>query len=192
MRDLVGALAAAGFDVWIVSASPQHVTEVVAAEVGIAPDHVVGIRNEVGPGGRLGEHLESCGVAPADSVVTYDRGKRCFINQVIFHAPAAEALSKADPRRRQVFAAGDSDTDVAFVQDATDLKLVIDRNRVALMCNAHSNAGRRWLVQPMFFDPLPPRAEPYPCATTQDADGRPLLDEDGKPMPDQPPRSSSR
>ena len=84
-----------------------------------------------------------------------------------------------------MFAAGDSDTDVAFVQDATDLKLVIDRHRVQLMCNAESNAGGRWIVQPMFIDPLPRRAEPYPCATTLDAAGQPLLDEEGRRMSDQ-------
>ena len=187
MRDLVGALQSNGFDVWIVSASPQHVSEVVAAEVGIAADHVVGVRNVIEPDGRLGYHLEPCGDAPADSVMTFDQGKRCFINKVIFHQPVAAQLPRADAAHRPTFSAGDSDTDVAFVQDATDLKLVIDRNRVALMCNAYSNAGSRWIVQPMFFDPLPRRAEPYPCGTTLDADGKPIVDEDGRRMSDQSP-----
>jgi phosphoglycolate phosphatase-like HAD superfamily hydrolase len=187
MRDLVGALQSNGFDVWIVSASPQPVSEVVAHEVGIAPDHVVGIRTVPGADGRLGYGLEPCGDAPPGSVITFNRGKRCFINRVIFHQPPAAQLARADAAHRQVFAAGDSDTDVAFVQDATDLKLVIDRNRVQLMCNAYSNAGGRWLVQPMFIDPLPPRSEPYPCSTTLDAAGQPLVDEDGRPMRDQRP-----
>ena len=185
MRDLVGALQSSGFDVWVVSASPQHVTEVVAAEVGIAADHVVGIRNSVEADGRLGYHLEPCGDAPADSVITFDQGKRCFINKVIFRQPVAAQLARADAAHRPVFSAGDSDTDVAFVQDATDLKLVIDRNRVALMCNAASNAGGRWLVQPMFFAPLPRRRDPYPCASTLDAAGRRIVDENGQPMSDQ-------
>jgi phosphoglycolate phosphatase-like HAD superfamily hydrolase len=182
MRDLVGALQANGFDVWVISASPQHVTEVVANEVGVAPDHVVGIRNVVEPDGRLGHHLEPCGDAAPDSVITFDQGKRCFINKVVFHKPPAAQLGKADAAQRQVLAAGDSDTDVAFVQDATDLKLVIDRNRVALMCNAWSNAGGRWIVQPMFIEPLARRTEPYPCDTALDAAGRPLVDENGQPM----------
>jgi phosphoglycolate phosphatase-like HAD superfamily hydrolase len=186
MRDLVGALQANGFDVWVISASPQHVTEVVANEVGIAPDHVVGIRNVVEADGRLGYHLESCGDAAPDSVITFDQGKRCFINKVVFHAAPAAQLAKADVAHRQAFAAGDSDTDVAFVQDATDLKLVIDRNRVALMCNAWSNAGGRWIVQPMFIEPLPHRAEPYPCGTELDAAGGVIVDENGQPMRDQP------
>ncbi len=187
MHDLVGALQANGFDVWIVSASPQHVSEVVAREVGIDAEHVIGIRSVTGADGRLGYSLEPCGDAPPESVITFDQGKRCFINRVIFRRPPGAQLPKADAAHRQVFAAGDSDTDVAFVQDATDLKLVIDRNRVKLMCNAYSNAGGRWLVQPMFIDPLPPRAEPYPCSTALDAAGRPLVDEDGRPMRDQRP-----
>jgi hypothetical protein len=187
MRDLVGALQTDGFDVWIVSASPQSVSEVVAHEVGVERDHVIGIRGVAGPDGRLGYALEGCGDAPPESVITFDHGKRCFINGVIFHQPAAAQLAKADVAHRPVFAAGDSDTDVTFVQDATDLKLVIDRGRVQLMCNAYSDAGHRWLVQPMFIDPSPPRAEPYPCSTAVDADGQRLVDEDGRPMPDQRP-----
>ena len=105
---------------------------------------------------------------------------------MIFRQPPAAQLSRADAAHRQVFAAGDSDTDVAFVQDATDLKLVIDRQRVALMCNAISNAGGRWLVQPMFFDPMPRRASPYPCSTTVDPDGQTIVDENGQRMRDQP------
>ena len=187
MHDLVGALQRSGFDVWIVSASPQHVSEVVAHEVGIAPDHVVGIRSVLEADGRQGYHLEGCGDAPAESVITFNQGKRCFINKVIFHQPPAAQLprSAADVAHRQVFAAGDSDTDVAFVQDATDLKLVLDRNKVQLMCNAWSNAGARWLVQPMFIEPMARKAEPYPCSTALDAAGQPLLDEEGRPMRDQ-------
>jgi hypothetical protein len=185
MRDLVAALRDAGFDVWIVSASPQAMAEVVAREVAIAADHVIGIRNVVDADGRLAYHLEPCGDRPADSVITFNRGKRCFINRVIFGQPPARQLAKAEPAQRPAFAAGDSDTDVAFVQDATDLKLVIDRHRVELMCNAYSNAGGRWIVQPMFIEPLPRRSEPYPCATALDAAGLPIVDEDGQRMHDQ-------
>jgi phosphoglycolate phosphatase-like HAD superfamily hydrolase len=185
MKDLVHALQADGFDVWVVSASPQHVVEVVSAEVGIAADRTIGIRTRLEADGRLGVHLESCGNGPPESVITYDEGKRCFINRVVFGQPPAAQLRKADAAHRQVFAAGDSDTDVAFVQDATALKLVIDRHKPALMCNAWSNAGGKWLVQPMFFDPLPPPSAPYPCSTTADPDGNPIVDEEGRSMRDQ-------
>jgi phosphoglycolate phosphatase-like HAD superfamily hydrolase len=185
MRDLVGALQTCGFDVWIVSASPQSVVEVVADDVGIRADHVIGIRTVPGPDGRLGYALAPCGDAPADSVIPFDQGKRCFINRVVFLQPPGAQLARADAAHRPVFAAGDSDTDVAFVQDATDLKLVIDRHTIHLMCNARSNAGGRWLVQPMFIDPLPPRTESYPCATSVDAAGQPLVDEEGHRMHDE-------
>jgi hypothetical protein len=188
MRDLIGALQKNGFDVWVVSASPQFVTEVVAREVGIAPDHVVGVRTALGADGRLGYDLEGCGGAPKNAVMTFDQGKRCWINKAIFALPEASQLARADAKQRPTFSAGDSDTDVAFVQDATDLKLVIDRNKVALMCNALSNRDGRWLVQPMFIDPLPVRKDPYPCSTALDAAGAPLLDEAGARMKDQTPR----
>jgi phosphoglycolate phosphatase-like HAD superfamily hydrolase len=188
MRDLVGALQTRGFDVWIVSASPQSVVEVVADDVGVAADHVIGIRTVPEADGRLGYGLEPCGDAPADSVIPFDQGKRCFINRVVFRQPPGAQLARADAAHRPVFAAGDSDTDVAFVQDATDLKLVIDRHTIHLMCNAESNAGGRWLVQPMFIDPVPRRTEPYPCATSVDAAGQPLVDEEGHRMRDQVPR----
>jgi hypothetical protein len=185
MRDLVGALQANGFDVWIVSASPQNVTEVVAHEVGIDADHVIGIRNAPAADGKLGYHLEDCGDGPQDSVMTFDRGKRCFINKVIFRQPKTVQLPRADAAHRPTFSAGDSDTDVAFVQDATELKLVINRNKPQLMCNAYSNAGHRWLVQPMFIQPLGKHGDAYPCSTAVDASGQPIGDEEGHRMADQ-------
>ena len=168
MHDLQDALRANGFDVWVVSASSQPLVEIVASHVGVDPSHVVGIRTN-------GYHLERCGDGPEDSVITFNEGKRCWINKAIFHLPESEQLRRAtDPMKRPAFAAGDSDTDLAMVQDATVLKVVIDRNKRALMCNAWNDAGDRWLVQPMFIEPLPPRTEPYDC--------RGLIDEDGKPI----------
>lgn len=168
MHDLQDALRANGFDVWVVSASAQPLVEVVASHVGVDPSHAVGIRTN-------GYHLERCGNGADDSVITFNEGKRCWINKAIFRLPEDQQLSRAtDPMKRPAFAAGDSDTDLAMVQDATVLKLVIDRNKRALMCNAWNNASDRWLVQPMFIEPLPSRAEPYSCEG--------LIDEDGKPI----------
>lgn len=181
MRDLVGALGANGFDVWIVSASPQHLAEVVGNEVGIRADHVVGVRNVQGADGRLGYDLEDCGGAPRNTVMTFDQGKRCWINKAIFHLPASGQLQRAPLAQRPTFSAGDSDTDVAFVQDATTLKLVIDRNRPALMCNALSNHDDKWLIQPMFIEPSPARSEPYACSTFVDEAGRPIADQRPRP-----------
>lgn len=199
-KDLIGTLQARGWDVWIVSASPQPWVEAAAARVGVAADHVIGIRL-VESGGKLTANIQGCGGVPdgtndgngavtGNSLITYIEGKRCWINQVIFGVTGAAALERgADPARRQRFAAGDSDTDITFLQDATDLKLVLNRNKKELMCNAYGNAGGRWLVQPMFIAPLPQQATPYPCASTacKDAGGAgvPCKDEDGAPIPDQ-------
>jgi hypothetical protein len=185
MKDLVAALSADGFDVWIVSASPQPLSEIVAAEIGVPAERVIGVRTDA-VDGRYGYDLQGCGGAPANSVITFNRGKRCWINKVIFGVPERDQLSRG--ARRQVLAGGDSDTDVSFVQDASDLKLVIDRNKMQLMCNAWANAGGRWIVQPMFIQPLPRRTEPYPCSTAVDAEGKPIVDEEGHALPDQLPK----
>lgn len=50
-KDLIAGLQKAGFDVWISSASPQPVVEVWAKGVGVAADHVIGIRNTTASGG---------------------------------------------------------------------------------------------------------------------------------------------
>ena len=210
MHDLIATLQRTGFDVWVVSASQQHIVEAAAEHVGVTRDHVIGIRN-VEQGGKLTADLQGCGDVPdgqndgngpastgrGNSLITYIDGKRCWINKVIYGDRSASALNKtADPRRRQVFAAGDSDTDVTFVQDATTLKLVLNRNKSALMCNAYGNARGRWLVNPMFVQPMTERTAPYPCSTTgcKDESGRgvPCIDEDGNPISDQSDRVFAR
>jgi len=186
MKDLVAALRHDGFDVWVISASSQPLVNVVASQVGLSLDHVVGVRTLTDSSGKLGYRLAGCGTEAdgADTVITFDRGKRCWINKAVFRLPAATQLEKAEVHQRPAFAAGDSDTDLAMVQDATHLKLVINRNKVGLMCNAYASTDGRWLVQPMFVEPLPARAKPYPCSTARDALGAPLVDEAGKAMPD--------
>lgn len=206
MHDLIATLQRAGFDVWVVSASQQHIVEAAAAHVGIAADHVIGIRN-VERGGALTADIQGCGDVPdgqndgggpasagsGNSLITYIDGKRCWINKIIYGDRSAQALVKtADVRRRQVFAAGDSDTDLTFLQDATALKLVLNRNKTALMCNAYGNARGHWLINPMFIQPLKERTAPYLCSTNgcKDESGRgvPCFDEDGNPISDQSDR----
>ena len=188
MNDLIGALHANGFDVWIVSASPQWVVEPVAEHVGVDADHVVGIRT-VFAGGKATSALQGCGgVADGpDAPITFENGKRCWINKVVFHMPdgPAQLLPNPDPKQRQVFAAGDSDTDIAFVRDATSLKLALNRNKTELMCNAYANAGGKWVVQPMFIGPKSQKTSGYACSTAKDAAGNPIVDENGQPIPDQ-------
>jgi phosphoserine phosphatase len=185
MADLISKLLGQGFDVWIVSASAQPLVEAAAARVGIAKDHVVGVRAGIGKG-RWTASLEACGTLPAGDVMTFDEGKRCWINKEVFHLPVAQQLqAAAQAQHRPAFVAGDSDTDAAMLRDARILKLVINRNKPVVMCLAERNFESRWLIQPMFLEPLPHRTEGYPCSTQKDARGNPILDEAGQPIVDQ-------
>ncbi|MEV7420951.1 haloacid dehalogenase-like hydrolase [Streptomyces sp. NPDC089919] len=189
-KALIRTLRTAGFDVWISSASPQPVVEAWAGTVGVRADHVIGIRNVV-KAGTLTPHLQGCGSVPdgADSMITYIDGKRCWINREVFGVRGAAAERVGPPGRRQVFAAGDSDTDVSFLSDATALRLVLNRNKNELMCRAYDDADGRWLVNPMFIQPKPRKAAAYPCATTgytgPDGTPGPVLRGDGSAVPDQ-------
>lgn len=199
-EDLIGTLRDNGWDVWVISASPQPWVEAAASRVGITPDHVIGIRL-VESEGKLTYDIQGCGDVPdgqndgastvqGNSLITYIDGKRCWLNKVIYGDTSASALEKnPDPAKRPVFAAGDSDTDVTFMQDATGLKLALNRNKKELMCNAYGNAGGRWLVNPLFIEPRRQLAQPYACATSacRNADGASVacVDENGKPLLDQ-------
>ncbi|MFI0987420.1 haloacid dehalogenase-like hydrolase [Streptomyces exfoliatus] len=189
-RDLIRTLQDAGFDVWIVSASPEPVVDVWAKGVGVHPSRAIGIRNTI-EHGRLTAHLKGCGTVRdgEDRMITYIDGKRCWINQEILgvHGPAAERVQPAS--RRHVLAAGDSDTDVSFLRDATGLRLVLNRNKNELMCRAYENGDGRWIVNPMFIEPKKPKTTPYPCATTgytaADGTAEPVRRSDGSVIPDQ-------
>ncbi|MFJ4871692.1 haloacid dehalogenase-like hydrolase [Streptomyces sp. NPDC088757] len=189
-RDLIHTLRRAGFDVWIVSASPEPVVDVWARGIGIDPSHAIGIRNTT-EHGRLTAHFQGCGTVRdgEDTMITYIDGKRCWINREILgvRGPAAERVQPA--ARRQVLAAGDSDTDVTFLRDATGLRLVLNRNKNELMCRAYENGDGRWLVNPMFIEPKARKAAPYPCATTGytagDGTALPVRRTDGSVIPDQ-------
>lgn len=191
IKDLIETLQANGFDVWIVSASCQYIVEPFAARVGISADHVIGIRSIIDENGCLTYDLEGCGpVADRENtLMTYIVGKRCWINKVIYGDTSANAINIRPETERQLFGVGDSDTDTAFLQDATALKLAINRNAVELMCNAYENQGAKWLINPMFIKPKPARTEGYPCSTTgcRDAAGNrvPCRNADGNIIPDQ-------
>ncbi|CDO90921.1 HAD family hydrolase [Mycobacterium triplex] len=187
MRDLVATLQANGFDVRIISASPEPVVRVWAADLGIAADHVMGTRTEH-DGDVLTSRLASCGGEPS---IPFNEGKRCRINEQVFGIRGPSAFDQSAEPRRQVFGAGDSDGDVTFTADATALRLVINRNQIELMCRAYANPDGRWLVNPMFTNPLGVRP-PYPCATqgfdAPDGGRAPLLRPDGSVVPDQQDR----
>lgn len=191
IRDLIGALDRAGFDVRIVSASAQPIVQAWAEGLGLPARQVLGIRT-LQSQGRHTYGLATCGTAadatPARTAITYMDGKRCWINQAILHQPRHRVWEQAPQALRQVVAAGDSDTDVTFVDDATGLHLTLNRNKAELMCRAYFDADGRWLVNPMFIEPKPQKVGTYPCSTTAgtapDGTARPVT-QDGVPIPDQ-------
>ncbi|AUX41839.1 hypothetical protein SOCE26_032640 [Sorangium cellulosum] len=201
IRDLIDTMQKNGFDVWVVSASPQSVVEPFAARVNIAADRVIGIRQVATDNGTLTYDLQGCGPVPdgtndgagsftGNSMITYIEGKRCWINKVIFGDAGPTALQRnPDRSKRPAFGAGDSDTDLSFLQDATGLRLAINRNKKELMCNAYRNYAGTWLINPMFISPRGRLDAGYACSTTAcvDAAGAPVpcLDEAGKVIPDQ-------
>lgn len=190
IRDLAETLSDNGFDVWVVTASPQYVVDAISWEIGVAPSRVIGIRNVI-TGGKLSYDLQGCGpVADGqNTMMTFDRGKRCWINKVIFKEPVSSQLStNADVGKRPVLVAGDSDTDIAMLKDATGLKLVLDRNKTQAMCNALANVNQKWFFEPMFIDPKPPKTTAYACSTAKDHDGATIVDENGNVIADQLPK----
>ncbi|WP_245813713.1 HAD family hydrolase [Rhodococcus marinonascens] len=167
MVDLIDTLRANGFDVRIISASTEQVVRVWAQELGFEPDRVMGVRPLV-DNGIITRHLVGCGDVPDgdDGVVPYVDGKRCQVNQVVFGVTGADAFAALPSEERQVFAAGDTGTDVTFLSDATGARLVLNRNNPELMCNAYDNSDGKWLINPMFLQPKAQASQPYPCSST--------------------------
>jgi phosphoserine phosphatase len=184
MRELITTLQDNGFDVRVISASPEPVVRVWAAELGISADRAMGTRTEH-DGDVVTSRLAQCGGEPS---VPYNEGKRCRVNEQVFGVQGPAAFDQLPEQQRQVFAAGDTDGDVTFMGDATALRLVINRNQIEIMCRAYANLDGRWLVNPMFIKPLGV-SPPYPCATQgfdqPNGDQTPLLRPDGSVVPDQ-------
>ncbi|HAZ12452.1 MAG: hypothetical protein A2X86_16870 [Bdellovibrionales bacterium GWA2_49_15] len=161
MKMLVDYLKHHNVTPWVVSASEQHLVEAFAERVGIPAHHVIGIR-PVLQDGVLTSQFEACGPFPQNNqqIITYRKGKRCWANKIIF---------KVDSPKDQIespapifFGAGDSDTDLEFLQDS-EIKLVINRNKAELMCHALANLDNKWFVTPMFIEPKPKKTAAYDC-----------------------------
>ncbi|MFJ3664346.1 haloacid dehalogenase-like hydrolase [Streptomyces sp. NPDC090119] len=190
-RDLIRTLQRAGFRVYIVSAGSEPVTEVWSRGVGVDAAHTIAIRSVLDHRGRITTRNEGCGGIGVNKgeVIPYIDGKRCWINQDIYgiHGPAA--WQKQSWKQRIAVGGGDADTDVTFVSDATGAHLVLNRNKAELMCRAYDDADGRWVINPMFIEPLPRKTDPYPCSTTAynapDGGHTPLLRPDGSVVPDQ-------
>ncbi len=189
ISELIKAARSRGYDVWVITASPEDVVRAVAPLAGIDPERVIGIRSMTDAKSKLTYSFQGCGpVADGNqSMISYIEGKRCWVNKIVFGDKTEAAIQRRrDPR--QVFAAGDSDTDIEFLRDST-YKLVINRNKKEIMCYAYRNEGDSWRVNPMFIEPRPKQTTSYPCSTTacKAADGTagPCLDEKGAVIPDQ-------
>ncbi|MRG95797.1 haloacid dehalogenase-like hydrolase [Polyangium spumosum] len=200
IKDLIDVMQKNGLDVWVLSASSQPIVEAFATRVNVSGDHVIGIRTVIDAGGKLTYDFQGCGSVVdgsgngqnpvGNTMITYIEGKRCWMNKVIYGVSGADAEKpNADPKKRPVFGAGDSDTDISFLHDSTVLKLALNRNKNEIMCNAYANHMGQWLVNPMFIAPNPQKAAPYPCSTTgcKDATGASVacVNEAGEPIPDQ-------
>lgn len=190
MKDLISTLKKAGIEPYVVSASPKEFADVWGGGVGIDRKHTLGI-TQLTERGKLTGDLRGCG-GKADgenSIMTYVDGKRCFINQDILGIKGERALRPAPRMMRPVLAGGDATTDVSMLRDATGVRVVLNRNKDELMCRAYDNEDGRWAINPMFIQPLPKKAEPYPCSTSAytDADGDPgpVLRSDNTVIPDQ-------
>ncbi|MFV0126524.1 haloacid dehalogenase-like hydrolase [Streptomyces sp. HMX112] len=194
-KDLIRTLKAAGFDVYVVSASAEPIAEAWSGGVGIDREHTIGIRG-ITDHGRLTTRIKGCGgVADGPGgALPYMDGKRCVINQEIFGIKGSAAWRQQDAAHRIALGAGDADTDVTFVGDATGAHLAVNRNKPELMCRAYDNADGRWVANPMFIDPLPRKAGPYPCSTTgataPDGSRVPVRRSDGSVVPDQADRAA--
>jgi hypothetical protein len=189
IADLIGALRDNGFDVWITTASPQFFVDAISQQtVNVPPSHVLGIRSMI-VSGLVTTNLEGCGTIAdaANMMITFDEGKRCWINKVIYSEPPDTQLpSNSDPTKRATFVAGDSDTDIAFLKDGAALRLVINRNKLQVMCNALRNNDGKWIWEPMFINPKARKTTPYPCSTGVDNGGTVgIVDGSGSLIPDQ-------
>lgn len=189
-KDLIRTLKAAGFDVYIVSASSEPIAEAWSDGVGLDRKHTIGMRN-VTEHGRLTTAIKGCGGVETGrgDALPYMDGKRCMINQEIFKIKGAAAWKQQDPAHRIALGAGDADTDVTFVNDATGAHVAINRNKSELMCRAFDDADGRWVANPMFIDPMPRKSGTYPCSTTgataADGSKTPVRRADGSVIPDQ-------
>ncbi len=109
IKDLMSALAAAGAQVYVISASQQELVRGAAATFGypLPADHIYGLRNAMADG-KYAPRYE------VNYPVTWRQGKADLIDSVL-------------PKGRHIFAAGDANTDVEMLRHA-EYRLVIDRH----------------------------------------------------------------
>ena len=162
-KDLIQAAQTRGYDVYIITASPQDVIQTAAQAVNVPADHVIGIRSKTDANGKLTTSFEGCGDVPdGGDIIPYVQGKRCYVNKVVYGDTGLAAFQRR--LDRQWFAAGDSDSDIEFVRDA-HYKLAINRNKADLMCHALYNERGTWVFNQMFIEPKAKKTTAYACPT---------------------------
>jgi HAD superfamily phosphoserine phosphatase-like hydrolase len=136
MTALIAALTQAGFDVYIVSASPEWLVRAYAPRLGLSRDRVIGMRATA---------TATRTTANVDTPSTYRAGK------------VAAIRSRVPPGGRvPVFAAGDALTDLEMMEEASDLALFIDRGDPTVRARAEA---RGWAVQRPFESETAPATE---------------------------------
>jgi len=197
MLNLIKKLNGLGVEVWLVSASPQAVLEVIAKPTGLPTSRMIGIRPLFDKNKLFTYGYKGCGGFPdgQSNLITYIQGKRCWINQVIFGIKGADALKPAPKEKRAIFGAGDADTDLSMMQDINGPRLIFNRNKNALMCYAYHNADKNWWIHPTFIAPKPQKKAGYACDKTAciNAKGQkiPCIDMHGKTIPHQKDKTFS-
>lgn len=121
MQELIGALGDHGWEVWIVTASPEPLVQELATAYGLAAERVIGMRSPVGADG--------CFTLEVLEPITYKEGKLQALRQITGRDP--------------VFAAGDSGSDRDLL-GAARFGLLIDRGDEDLRAEA---ARQGWWIQ---------------------------------------------
>ena len=171
IKNLITTLQKNGFRVWISTASSQYIVDAIANKyVGVAADKVIGVR-PVLKKGKITADFQGCGTfTNGQDIINFRQGKRCWINRIIFGIKDKSA--QLHKRSGISFAAGDSDTDIFFLRDASDLRLVINRNKKEVMCNALQNIDRKWIINRMFISPKKTRKSEYKCSRFKNVLGK--------------------
>ncbi len=127
-RALIERLTARGFEVWVVTASPERVVQKLAPHLGVPASRVIGNRLRL-EGGRYTDT-----VLPP---LTTGAGKVEAIRQRIGVRP--------------LLAVGDSASDTEML-DAAELGVLVDRDDPALRRRARAHG---WALQPRLAEPAP-------------------------------------
>lgn len=176
IKNLITTLQQHGFNVWVSTASSQYIVDTIAPQhVGVPATRVIGVQ-AVLKNDKLTSDFQGCGTyADGQDIINFRQGKRCWLNRIVFGINAKKKqLQQASPIS---FGAGDSDTDYFFLRDASDLRLVINRNKREVMCNALQNVDAKWIINKMFIAPKKLRQQGYRCAGFKNVLGKVIPDQ---------------